>query len=120
MSRANPCALIVSEVQLVPSANRLKITKNNQCVASDTNITDIMMTFVVGILRHHKLYKSVSLNATVPMPQPDSNKPYTKPPTENQILRFIMTLGYDEDPKAKMTFVSTFVLPDFVNHGELF
>ncbi|GKC51183.1 hypothetical protein Tco_1073928 [Tanacetum coccineum] len=57
MSRANPCALIVSEVQLVPSANRLKMTKNNQRVASDTNITDIMMTFVVGILRHHKLYK---------------------------------------------------------------
>nr|GEU72843.1 hypothetical protein [Tanacetum cinerariifolium] len=30
MPRANPRAVIVSEVQLVPSANRLKMTKNNQ------------------------------------------------------------------------------------------
>ncbi|GJZ42845.1 hypothetical protein Tco_0590100 [Tanacetum coccineum] len=83
------------------------MTKNNQCVASDTNITDIMLRFVVGILRHHKLYKPVSLNAI--MPQPDSNKPYTKHPTKNQVLGFIKTLGYDEDPKVKMTYVSTFV-----------
>ncbi|GJR96716.1 hypothetical protein Tco_0268890 [Tanacetum coccineum] len=66
MSRANPRAVISTEEQLVPSANRCKITKNNQRVASDTNITDTMLRFVVGILRHHKLYKSVSLNATVP------------------------------------------------------
>ncbi|GKE29736.1 hypothetical protein Tco_1445120 [Tanacetum coccineum] len=107
MSRTNPHETIVSEEQLVPRANRLKMTKNNQRVALNTNITDTMLRFVVGILRHHKLYKLESLTAT--MPQPDSNKPYTKPPTENQILRFIKTLGYDDDLKAKMTFVSTFV-----------
>ncbi|GJU45984.1 hypothetical protein Tco_1203250 [Tanacetum coccineum] len=150
MSRTNPHAKIVSEEQLVPSANRLKMTKNNQHVASDTNITDTMLRFVVEILRHHKLYKPISLIATVlviylqqfwttithnsnthsftfqldtqtftlnaellrnvlQMPQSDSNKPYTKPPTENKILRFIKILGYDEDPKAKMTYISTFV-----------
>ncbi|GKE79373.1 hypothetical protein Tco_1545493 [Tanacetum coccineum] len=106
MSRANPQATIVSKEQLVPLANRLVIKKNNQHVASDSDITDTMLRFVVVILRHHKLYKLVSLTAITP--QPDSKKPYTKPPTENQILGFIKTLGYDEDPKAKMTYVLTF------------
>ncbi|GKD60061.1 hypothetical protein Tco_1297570 [Tanacetum coccineum] len=64
MSRSNPRAVISTEEQLVPSANRCKITKNNQRVASDTNITDTMLRFVVGILRHHKLYKLESLTAT--------------------------------------------------------
>ncbi|GJS23805.1 hypothetical protein Tco_0452437 [Tanacetum coccineum] len=105
MSRTNPRAKIVSEEQLVPSANKIKMTKNNQCVVANTNITDTMLRFVVRILTHHKLYKPVFLTAT--MPQPDSNKPYTKPPIENQILRFIKILGYIEDPKAKMTSVST-------------
>ncbi|GKC74126.1 hypothetical protein Tco_1120009 [Tanacetum coccineum] len=63
MSRANPHAVIISEEQLVPSAKRLKMTKNNQHVASDTNITDTMLRFVVGILRHNKFYKPVSLTA---------------------------------------------------------
>ncbi|GJX21050.1 hypothetical protein Tco_0223727 [Tanacetum coccineum] len=40
---------------------------------------------------------------------PDTNKPYTKPPTENKILEFIKTLGYDEDPHAKITYILTFV-----------
>ncbi|GJY86593.1 hypothetical protein Tco_0500619 [Tanacetum coccineum] len=65
MSRANPQATIVSEEQLVPRANRLVIKKINQRVASDSDITNTMLRFVVGILRHHKLYKSVSLFATV-------------------------------------------------------
>nr|GEZ21727.1 hypothetical protein [Tanacetum cinerariifolium] len=43
------------------------------------------------------------------MPPSVANKPYTKPPIEKQILAFIKTLGYDEDPKEKMTSVSTFV-----------
>ncbi|GJW16701.1 hypothetical protein Tco_0024137 [Tanacetum coccineum] len=67
MSRANPQAIIVSEEQLVPRDNRLVIKKNNQRVASDLDITDTMLRFVVGILRHHKLYKPVSLTATVPI-----------------------------------------------------
>nr|GEX08480.1 hypothetical chloroplast RF21, chloroplastic [Tanacetum cinerariifolium]GEX10104.1 hypothetical chloroplast RF21, chloroplastic [Tanacetum cinerariifolium] len=37
------------------------------------------------------------------MPQPDPNNTYIKPPSENQILEFIKTLGYDEDPKTKIT-----------------
>ncbi|GJV15890.1 hypothetical protein Tco_1361213 [Tanacetum coccineum] len=41
------------------------MTKNIQRVASDTNITNTMLRFVIGILRHHKLYKPVSLTATV-------------------------------------------------------
>ncbi|GKC46874.1 hypothetical protein Tco_1064596 [Tanacetum coccineum] len=40
---------------------------------------------------------------------PITNKPCTKPPTEKQILEIIKTLGYDEDPKAKMTSASTFI-----------
>ncbi|GJV80941.1 hypothetical protein Tco_1516811 [Tanacetum coccineum] len=109
-----------------------------------------MLRFVVGILRHHKLYKLVSLTSTVlviylqqfwttnnynpnnnsftfqldnqtftlnagllrivlQMPSPNTKKPYIKPPTENQIMGFIKILGYDEDPKTKMTYVSTFV-----------
>ncbi|GKD58617.1 hypothetical protein Tco_1296126, partial [Tanacetum coccineum] len=43
------------------------------------------------------------------MPPLVANKPYTKPPTKKQILAFIKTLGYDEDPNAQMTSVSTFV-----------
>ncbi|GJU38666.1 hypothetical protein Tco_1191623, partial [Tanacetum coccineum] len=109
MSIANPQAAIVSEEQLVPIDNRLKIKKNNQRVASYSNITDTLLKLVVGILKHHKLYKPVSLTATVHMPQPLTNKPYSKPYTEKQTLAFIKTLGYDEDPKAKMTSISTFV-----------
>ncbi|GKA66844.1 hypothetical protein Tco_0766652 [Tanacetum coccineum] len=106
MSRANQQA-IVSEEQLVPSANKLKITKDNQRVASDSNIIDTLMKLVVGILKHHKLYKPVSLTSIMPLPL--ANKPYTKTPTEKQILTFIKTHGSDEAPKAKMTSVSTFV-----------
>nr|GEW48254.1 hypothetical protein [Tanacetum cinerariifolium] len=67
MSRANPQATIVSEEQLVPRANRLVIKKNNQRVTSDSDITDTMLRFSVEILRHHKLYKLVSLTATIPI-----------------------------------------------------
>ncbi|GJR57009.1 retrovirus-related pol polyprotein from transposon TNT 1-94 [Tanacetum coccineum] len=129
---------------------QLVIKKNNQRVASDSDITDTMLRFVFGILRHHMLYKPVSLTATIPAiylqqfwttinynpnnnsftfqldtqiftlnagllrtvlqkPSPNTKTPYIKSPIENQILGFIMTLGYDEDPKAKMTFISTFV-----------
>ncbi|GJU55753.1 hypothetical chloroplast RF21, chloroplastic [Tanacetum coccineum] len=143
MSKTNSQAEIVSEEQLVPRANRLVIKKNNQCIASDSHITDTMLRFDVEILRHHKLYKLVSLTATVPiiylhqfwktinhnknnqtftfkldthtftltrgllrtilqMPPPDPNNTYTKPPSENQILGFIKTLSYDEDPNTKM------------------
>ncbi|GJS51944.1 hypothetical protein Tco_0625306 [Tanacetum coccineum] len=88
MSRENPQATTVFEEQLVPRANRLVIKKNNQYVASDSNITDTMLRF---------------------MSQPDTNKPYTKPPTINQILEFIKTLRYDEEPNAKITIVSKFI-----------
>ncbi|GJS18469.1 hypothetical protein Tco_0412941 [Tanacetum coccineum] len=67
MSRTNSQDEIVSEEQLVPRANRLVIKKNNQRVASDSHITDTMLRFVVEILRQHKLYKPVSLTATVPI-----------------------------------------------------
>ncbi|GKC84905.1 hypothetical protein Tco_1140622 [Tanacetum coccineum] len=119
MSRENPQATIVSKEQLVPCANRLVIKKNNQRVASDSDITDTMLRFVVEILRHHKLYKPVSLTATVTiiylhqivlqMSPPDPNNTYTKTPSENQILGFIKTLGYDEDPDTKMSVVSKMV-----------
>ncbi|GKB46410.1 hypothetical protein Tco_0897163 [Tanacetum coccineum] len=89
MSRANPQAAIVYEDKLIPCANRLKITKNNQRVASYSNVTD-------------KLLKLV-------MPPPVTNKPFTKPPTDKQHLAFIKTLGYDEDTKQKM-----FATPHFV------
>ncbi|GJT47742.1 hypothetical protein Tco_0973899 [Tanacetum coccineum] len=97
MSRINSQAEIVFEEHLVPRANRLVTRKNNQPVASDSHITDTMLRFVIEILRQHKL---------VSMPPPDPNNTYTKPPSENQILRFIKTLGYDEDPKTKMIAIS--------------
>nr|GEZ10125.1 hypothetical protein [Tanacetum cinerariifolium] len=146
MSRTNSQAEIVFEKQLVPRANKLVI-KNNLRVTSDSHITDTMLRFVVKILRHHKLYKPVSLTIAVliiylhqfwttinhnknnhtfifeldthtftltprllrtvlHMPPPDPNNIYTKPPSENQILEFIKTLGYDEDPKTNMIVVS--------------
>ncbi|GJS41204.1 hypothetical protein Tco_0566247 [Tanacetum coccineum] len=100
MSRTNSQDEIVSKEQLVPRANKLVIKKNNQRVASDSHITDTMLRFVIEILRHHKLYNLVSLTTT--MPPPDPNNTYTKPPSENQILEFIKTLGYYEDPETKM------------------
>ncbi|GJT69230.1 hypothetical protein Tco_1028516 [Tanacetum coccineum] len=89
MSRANPQATIVFEEQLVPHANTLVIKKNNQRVASDSDITDTMLRFV--------------------MPLPNTKTPYIKLPIENEILGFLKILGYDEDLKAKMTSLSTFV-----------
>ncbi|GJR32884.1 hypothetical protein Tco_1109116 [Tanacetum coccineum] len=150
MSRTNSQVKIVSEEQLVPCANRLVIKKNNQRIALDSHITDTMLRLVVEFLRHHKLYKPVSLTTTVPiiylhqfwttinynknnhtftfkldthtftltpgllrtvlqMPPPDPNNTYIKPPSENQILEFIKTLGYDEDPETKMIAISKMV-----------
>ncbi|GKC58488.1 hypothetical protein Tco_1086086 [Tanacetum coccineum] len=43
------------------------------------------------------------------MSPPDTNNTYTKHPLENQILGFIKTLGYDEDPDTKMIVVSKIV-----------
>ncbi|GJZ39217.1 hypothetical protein Tco_0585780, partial [Tanacetum coccineum] len=43
------------------------------------------------------------------MPLNSPNKPYTKPPQENELLTFIKTLGYDEDLKQKLTVVSQFI-----------
>ncbi|GKB30229.1 hypothetical protein Tco_0869630 [Tanacetum coccineum] len=100
MSRTNSQAEIVLEELLVPRANRLVIKKNNQRVTLDLHITNTMLRFVVEILRHHKLYKPVSLTTT--MPSPDPNNTYIKPPLKNQILKFIKTLGYDEDHETKM------------------
>ncbi|GJV06123.1 hypothetical protein Tco_1343779 [Tanacetum coccineum] len=43
------------------------------------------------------------------MPPPDPNNTYIQPPSEIQILKFIKTLGYDEDPETKLIFVSKMV-----------
>ncbi|GJU26495.1 hypothetical protein Tco_1165116 [Tanacetum coccineum] len=107
MLRTNSQAKIVSKEQLVPRANRLVIKKNNQRVASDSHITDTMLRFVVEILRHHKLYNPVSLTTTLPLPDP--NNTYIQPPSEIQILEFIKTLGYDEDPETKLISISKMV-----------
>ncbi|GJV89657.1 retrovirus-related pol polyprotein from transposon TNT 1-94 [Tanacetum coccineum] len=88
MSRINSQAEIISEEQLVPRANRLVIKKNNQRVASDSHITDTMLRF---------------------MPPPDPNITYIQPPSEIQILEFIKTLGYDEDPETKLIAISKMV-----------
>ncbi|GJV63515.1 hypothetical protein Tco_1474343 [Tanacetum coccineum] len=42
-------------------------------------------------------------NADEMMPPPDPNNSYIKPPSKIQILKFIKTHGYDEDPETKMT-----------------
>ncbi|GJS82894.1 hypothetical protein Tco_0749435 [Tanacetum coccineum] len=108
-------AEILSEGQLVPRANRLVNKKNNQRVASDSYITNTMLRFVIEILRHHKLYKTVSLTTTVSiiylhrtvlqMPPPNPNNTYIKPPLEIQILEFMKALGYVEDLETKMNAV---------------
>nr|GEY74624.1 hypothetical protein [Tanacetum cinerariifolium] len=36
------------------------VAKNNQRIASDSNSTDTLLKLVVGILKHHKIYKQVS------------------------------------------------------------
>ncbi|GJR16726.1 hypothetical protein Tco_0965253 [Tanacetum coccineum] len=102
MSRENPQAAIVSEEQVVLSDNRLKITKNNQRIASDSNIIDSFLRLDVLILKHYKLYKPISLTATVSMPPQVTNKPFTKPPTEKELFAFIKILGYEEDPKQRI------------------
>ncbi|GJS43535.1 hypothetical protein Tco_0568578 [Tanacetum coccineum] len=43
------------------------------------------------------------------IPPPDPNNTYIKSPIEIQILEFIKTLGYDEDPKIKMIVISKMV-----------
>ncbi|GKF42918.1 hypothetical protein Tco_0126260, partial [Tanacetum coccineum] len=43
------------------------------------------------------------------MSPPDPNNTYTKPLSENKILGFIKTLGYDEDPDTKMIAISKMV-----------
>ncbi|GJY38712.1 hypothetical protein Tco_0425076 [Tanacetum coccineum] len=105
MSRTNSQAEIIFEEQLFPRANRLVIKKNNQRIASDSHITATMLRFVIEILRHHKLYNL--------MPPPDPNNTYTKPPSEIQILEFIKTLGYNEDPETKMISISKMVATRF-------
>ncbi|GKC65774.1 hypothetical protein Tco_1098372 [Tanacetum coccineum] len=77
MSRAHPQAAIVSEEKLVQSANKLIIKKNNQPIASDSKIKDSLLRLVVGILKHHKLYKLVSLTATVPLHSEGQDSPLT-------------------------------------------
>nr|GEW72068.1 hypothetical protein [Tanacetum cinerariifolium] len=46
------------------------------------------------------------LRTVLQIPPPDPNNTYTKPPSEIQILEYIKTLGYDEDPETKMIVVS--------------
>ncbi|GJS32776.1 hypothetical protein Tco_0531158 [Tanacetum coccineum] len=43
------------------------------------------------------------------MPPPDPNNTHIQPPLEIQILEFIKTLGYDEDPETKLIAVSKMV-----------
>ncbi|GJU12788.1 hypothetical protein Tco_1135184 [Tanacetum coccineum] len=43
------------------------------------------------------------------MPPPDPNNTYIQPPSEIQILEFIKTLGYDEDPETKLIAISKMV-----------
>ncbi|GJQ98115.1 hypothetical protein Tco_0009254 [Tanacetum coccineum] len=116
MSRTN--SQIVSEEQLVPRANRLVIKKNNQRVASDSHITDTMLRFVVEILRHRKLYNSVSLTTTVPIIYLhqfwitiNHKKNYTFT-FELDNHTFTLTPGLlrtDEDPETKLIAVSKMV-----------
>ncbi|GJY19893.1 hypothetical protein Tco_0392459 [Tanacetum coccineum] len=124
MSKANPQITIVSEEQLVPHANILVIKKNNQRVASNSDINDTMLRFVVGILRHHKLYKTVSLTTTVliiylhqfwtTINHNANSHTFT---FELDTHTFTLTPGllrivlqiYDEDPNTKMIDVSKMV-----------
>ncbi|GJW72087.1 hypothetical protein Tco_0129004 [Tanacetum coccineum] len=49
------------------------------------------------------------LRTVLQMPPPDPNNTYIQPPLEIQILEFIKTLGYDEDPNTKLIVVSKMV-----------
>nr|GEW40234.1 Gag-Pol polyprotein [Tanacetum cinerariifolium] len=139
--KKNSQAKIVSEEQLDPCSNRLVIKKNNQRVASDSHITDIMLSQAIqtGFLNYnytdhlpHQLWTTINLNknnhtfnfeldtntstltprllkTVLQMPPPDTNNTYIQPPSKIQILEFIKTLGYDEDPETKLMAVSKMV-----------
>ncbi|GKD29802.1 hypothetical protein Tco_1240580, partial [Tanacetum coccineum] len=66
-------------------------------------------TFTFELDKHTFTLTPGLLRTVLQMPPPDPNNTYTKPPSEIQILEFIKTLGYDEDPKTKMIDVSKMV-----------
>ncbi|GKA33338.1 hypothetical protein Tco_0719705 [Tanacetum coccineum] len=49
------------------------------------------------------------LKTILQMPPPDPNNTYIQPSSESQILKFIRTLGCDEDPKTKLIVISKMV-----------
>ncbi|GKA12450.1 hypothetical protein Tco_0691996 [Tanacetum coccineum] len=49
------------------------------------------------------------LKTILQMPPPNPNNTNIQPPSEIQILKFIKTLGYDEDPKTKLIAISKMV-----------
>ncbi|GJV50967.1 hypothetical protein Tco_1446708 [Tanacetum coccineum] len=119
MSRTNYHAEIVSEEHSFHMLRTCHQEDNQRVTHIHHGSPITMLRFVVEILRHHKLYNLVSLTTTVPiiylhqtvlqMPPPDPNNTYIQPPSEIQILEFIKTLGYDEDPETKLIAVSKMV-----------
>ncbi|GJW47491.1 hypothetical protein Tco_0079137 [Tanacetum coccineum] len=66
-------------------------------------------TFTFELDNHTFTLTPGLLRTVLQMPPPDPNNTYIQPPSEIQILEFIKTLGYDEDPETKLIAVSKMV-----------
>ncbi|GJZ29748.1 hypothetical protein Tco_0574395 [Tanacetum coccineum] len=66
-------------------------------------------TFTFELDNHTFTLTPGLLRTVLQMPPPDPNNTYIQPPSEIQILEFIKTLGYDEDPETKLIVVSKMV-----------
>ncbi|GJS46181.1 hypothetical protein Tco_0596302 [Tanacetum coccineum] len=66
-------------------------------------------TFTFELENHTFTLTPRLLRTVLQMPLPNPNNTYIKPPSKIQILEFIKTLGYDEDPETKMIAISKMV-----------
>ncbi|GJT44037.1 hypothetical protein Tco_0952752 [Tanacetum coccineum] len=66
-------------------------------------------TFTFELDNHTFTLTPGLLRTVLQMPPPDPNNTYIQPPSEIQILEFIKTLGYDEDPETKLIAVTKMV-----------
>ncbi|GKA99065.1 hypothetical protein Tco_0827002 [Tanacetum coccineum] len=69
------------------------------------------LTFTFEVDNHTFTLIPRLLRTVLQMPPHDPNNTYIQPPSEIQILEFIKTLGYDEDPETKLIAVSKMVAP---------
>ncbi|GJU62375.1 hypothetical protein Tco_1244210 [Tanacetum coccineum] len=94
----NPVSLTttVSSIYLHQFWTTINHNKNNHTFTFE--LDNHTFTLTPGLLR-----------TVLQLPPPDPNNTYIQPPLEIQILEFIKTLSYDEDPETKLIIVSKMV-----------